>query len=719
MNRNLSRNIKSSVRLFTELNEKLAGNPVLTSVRRGLTYVIPFLLLGSLALMVTSLPVQFYQNGMESIFGANWKNVFNYIRDATFNILSLHMVLCVSYAYSIELGRLSDSISPVMTALVAFSSYIAIIGITKDSFSLDSFGVSGIFMAIVVALCATRLFLALNAIPFLKIKSLANGADSVFQFAVASFIPASLTVVTFAVVNQILSGFFGIGDIQAFLSDWVNGLFARIDSPLLSAILFILLVHILWFFGVHGSNVLEPVAQNFFAPGLLANYQAVQSGSLPENLFTKTFFDNFVLMGGCGTILCLTLAIFIAGRYKNQKSLSKISFLPVLFNINELSVFGLPIVLNPVYFIPFLAVPLLLTLISALAMYLGLVPYTAYSSEWTTPVFLSGYASTRSISGSLLQLFNLAVGVVCYIPFVRLADKVTHNQTEKYLKRVYTKFRMEEERGIPSTLLTRHDEIGNISRLLAADLKQDLKDGRITLYYQPQVDYTGKVFGLEALLRWNHESYGFIYPPLIIALADEAGFINELGDWIMDTALRDIKEMELRGIPDLVISVNVSAAQLDHEEFVDNLQQILKKHTMEPQKLKIEITEQLALTSSKRILTTMQMIKQMGIKLAMDDFGMGHSSLIYLKEYDFDTIKLDGSLTKELLNNTNCQNIISSIVDLGKSLQYSVIAEYVENEEQRCLLHELGCDRYQGYLYSKALPFEEAVEYIAECTFLN
>ena len=107
-------------------------------------------------------------------------------------------------------------------------------------------------------------------------------------------------------------------------------------------------------------------------------------------------------------------------------------------------------------------------------------------------------------------------------------------------------------------------------------------------------------------------------------------------------------------------------------------------------------------------------IKNLGVKLAMDDFGMGHSSLMYLKEYDFDTIKLDGSLVREILTNNNCRNIISSIVLLGKSLNYSVLAEYVEKEEQKRILHELGCEKYQGYLYSKAIPYQKLIKYISQ-----
>jgi EAL domain-containing protein (putative c-di-GMP-specific phosphodiesterase class I) len=232
------------------------------------------------------------------------------------------------------------------------------------------------------------------------------------------------------------------------------------------------------------------------------------------------------------------------------------------------------------------------------------------------------------------------------------------------------------------------------------------------LYYQPQIDYDGSVFGVEALLRWKHDTYGFIYPPLAISLAEEANLIDSLGNWIFSQSCSDIRTIRQAGYEDLSLSVNVSAVQLENEEFIPRLKEILEKNSLSRQLLQIEITEQIALAGSKKIIEQISSIKKLGIKLAMDDFGMGHSSLRYLKEYDFDTIKLDGSLVREVASSMNCRNIISSIVYLSKSLNCSVIAEYVEEEEQREALYELGCERYQGYLYSEPLPLDELLQYL-------
>jgi EAL domain-containing protein (putative c-di-GMP-specific phosphodiesterase class I) len=252
-----------------------------------------------------------------------------------------------------------------------------------------------------------------------------------------------------------------------------------------------------------------------------------------------------------------------------------------------------------------------------------------------------------------------------------------------------------------------------MSRFLSTDLDQDLKDERVSLFYQPQVDYKGAVFGAEALLRWKPRSVsGYLYPPLVTALAEESKLIDRLGYSIFDTVCGDLKRLYLLGHTAMTLSVNISSLQLENDSFAKNIAKIVERHGIDPKNLKIEITEQLALSSGKRIIDQIKAINDLGFKLEMDDFGMGHSSLMYLKEYDFDTIKLDGSLVRDLRSNESCSNIISSIVALGTSLNYSVIAEYVESEELRMMLHGLGCDKYQGYLYSAAIPFDKLAEYL-------
>lgn len=699
---------------YTKLSEKLGSILLLNAVEQGLTLMIPTVLIGSAALIITSFPSYKYQSAMNKLFGTEWKNTFIYIHDGTINILSLVMVICISYSYIVELDNKSENyVDPVVAALVSLCSFVTFFGINKKGFSIANYGVIGAFMAIIVAVTSSMLFHKLCSIKKIKIKVFTDGDSVAFNSALESIVPAALTIAVYAIVNQGFIAFFGIYNIQSYLSDVFTDFLLKINSPVIRAVLFTFLIDIFWLFGIHGGNVLEPVTQRVYARSLIANQILIDSCNKPMYIFTKPFFYTFIFIGGSGAVLCLIIAIFISGRNKNQRRIAKLSIIPVIFNISELIIFGAPIVFNPVYIIPFLTVPVILTLTSYAAIRWGLVPYTRYMTEWTTPIFISGYTSTGSINGSFLQLFNLILGILCYIPFVKLADKVSSYQAKKYMNRLYTSFKKTEESGVTSNLLKRHDYIGNISRLLAADMITEIENKNITLYYQPQVDYEGNVFCTEALLRWNHRTYGYIYPPLIIELAEESNVLDKLGYLIFDTACSHLKKLNDLGYNNMSISVNISAVQLEDDNFVENLKKIIQKHNINPESLKIEITEQMALSGSKKVLQRIMSIKKLGVKLEMDDFGMGHSTLMYLKDFNVDTIKLDGSFVRDISTNTNCRNIISSIVYLSKSLNYSVLAEFVENDEQRSILHSLGCDRYQGYLFSKALPFDDLVNYMS------
>ena len=697
---------------FFRFSDSVTNKPLLLAVRNGFTYMIPLVLLGSFALVLLSLPIPAYQRLMTAAFGDSWKNILLYIRDGTFNSFSLIAVVCISYSYTREFNEYRDYVSPIVASMTSLGAFIALSGINKQGFSIGHFGVIGIFIALLTALVSSGLFRWLTGVKLFQVRMFSDGANPNFNSAISLFLPAAITIAVFAGLNEALSYFFHIADLQSLISDSLLGLFGQIHSDFWRGILFILLIHVFWVFGIHGSNMLESVAQGVFVPALQANQNLLAAGLQPTQVFTKTFFDTFVLMGGCGSIICLILAILIAGGNKSQSRLARLSIIPVIFNINELMVFGIPIVLNPVYVVPFLLVPLLMTVLSYLAMTLGLVPLTSHLVEWTTPVFLSGYASTGSIAGSVLQLFNLALGTLCYIPFVKLSTKAYQAQKNTNLKKVLSAFTQSEERGVISSLLSRHDSVGSIARSLTADMEFDLAHDAINLHYQPIVDQKGNVVCLEALLRWEHKSFGFIYPPLMIALAEEAKIMNRLGDWILERACRDLDAFRKDGIENLTVCVNVSTAQLEDEGFIESLRRTLDRYQLDPAALEIEITESLALRVNRKIKGLIDAINEMGVKLSMDDFGMGHSSLMYLKEYNFDTVKLDGSLVREVMRNGNCQNIISSIVALGKTMGYRVVAEYVETEEQRALLTELGCDLFQGWLYSKAVPYTDAVDYI-------
>ncbi len=696
---------------FYDYEVKLSKVPLLNAIRKGLIYLIPLLLLGSFSLLLTSLPIEPYQTFLNYLFGENWQFFLQYIYNATFGMLSPIIVISISYSYISEL-EYQIEISPIIGALVSLTCFILISNIDATDFSLTALGVSNIFPAIIIASSSSYFFVKLSVLRAFHLRAFTQGANATFRFALSSLFPATITIVIFAIINRIIIEFYGISHLQQYYADLIESIFAKIDSPLLAGLLFIGLIHLFWFFGIHGNNIMDSVAQTHFQPGTIANYQAILDGMHPSFIFTKTTFDCFVFMGGSGTTVCLVLAILLFSKLKNLKGLCKLSLLPTVFNINELLLFGLPIVLNPIFLVPFLVLPILLSSITYFAIYFGLVPYLIHSVTWTTPIFLSGYIATESLRGSMLQLFNLIVGTLCYLPFVKLSERSFEAQCKSHLHSAFQASQASERKRFSIPLLSRHDEVGNTAKLLALDLKNALTQKDLFLEYQPQVDYDGNTFGIEALLRWRHHTFGMIPPPLIVDLAEETSLMDRLGIWIIEQAVKDSQKIHQHGFSHILISINISALQLENKFFAKWVKKILDNHKTPYQSVQFEITEQTALARSDVIIEQIEAIRKLGIKIVMDDFGMGHSSLKHLINHDFDSIKIDGSIIKNIVTNENSQAVVKSLVQLNKSLKGPIIAEYIESAEQKETLYELGCTHYQGYLFSKPLTIENLITYL-------
>jgi EAL domain-containing protein (putative c-di-GMP-specific phosphodiesterase class I) len=264
--------------------------------------------------------------------------------------------------------------------------------------------------------------------------------------------------------------------------------------------------------------------------------------------------------------------------------------------------------------------------------------------------------------------------------------------------------------GQPTPLLLQsHDAEGNLARRLVSDLKSDFKAGKLFLNYQPQINYDNTIFGTEALIRWQHEQLGAIPPPVLIALAEEAGMIDKIGLWVFKTAAEGYNELKKAGFGGVMMSVNVSPLQLDNSLLADEFKKISDNLKVPPERLEIEITEQAAINGVNHTKVINDLRKH-GFCVAMDDFVMGDSSLKCLNELNLSTIKLDGELVKEILTNPTCAETVSSVIRLSRSMNLHVIAEYVETAEQRELLNKLGCYCYQGWLYSPAVSLEKVIE---------
>jgi len=243
---------------------------------------------------------------------------------------------------------------------------------------------------------------------------------------------------------------------------------------------------------------------------------------------------------------------------------------------------------------------------------------------------------------------------------------------------------------------------------LSADLRQAWRENQFRLDYQPQVGPDGRMTGVEALLRWEHPQRGTVPPDQFIPAAEESSLIIPIGRWVLDNACAQLAAWEQR--PDrrhLGIAVNVSVRQFRHPEFVDEVMDAIERSGIQPQKLKLELTESLLADGIDVTIAKMGSLKAMGVTLSLDDFGIGYSSLSYLKRLPLDQLKIDREFVKDILTDANDAAIARTVIGLAHSLDLDVIAEGVETEEQRDFLARQGCHSYQGYLFCRPLPIEE------------
>ncbi len=249
--------------------------------------------------------------------------------------------------------------------------------------------------------------------------------------------------------------------------------------------------------------------------------------------------------------------------------------------------------------------------------------------------------------------------------------------------------------------------------LLESELNEALREQQFRVHYQPQVDVTGQMTGAEALVRWAHPTRGMIHPSEFIPVTEETGMIVPLGYWVLEAACKQLARWATRPeTAHLNISVNVSARQFRHLDFLRRVLGMIDTHVINPRRLRLELTESMLIENIEDTIAKMSVLKSRGVSFSLDDFGTGYSSLAYLKRLPIDELKIDQSFVREVLTDANDAVIACSIVALARSLGLAVIAEGVESEGQRNFLMQNGCQHFQGFLFSEAMAAEQCESFL-------
>ncbi|MGY4688379.1 PTS cellobiose transporter subunit IIC [Salibacterium sp. K-3] len=406
---------------FMPIAGKIGSLRHLVAIRDGFVGIMPLIIIGSLAVLINNFPWDGFQNFMVMVFGDNWKMVGDSVWNGSFAILSL--LVTASIAYKLAESYEADGIS---AALIAVGALVVLTPVTDDfGLSFTWLGAQGLFVAVVTSIVSTEVFRILGKYEKLKIK-MPEGVPEGVTKSFNALLPAALILFAAGLVNTLITLTFG-QSIHELVFSVIQEPLQGLSNTIGSALLFAFLNQLLWFFGLHGTNILGPIMESIYLPLIEENQSLFAAGTSAFDvpyIVTKPFFDAYVFMGGSGTTLALIFAIFLVVKSRHYRTVGKLSSAPGIFNINEPMLFGLPVVLNPVMLVPFILIPFVLTIVAYSAIAVGFVPKTVAILPWTTPPILSGYLVTGgSWSGVVLQLINLSIATAMYIPFIMAADR--------------------------------------------------------------------------------------------------------------------------------------------------------------------------------------------------------------------------------------------------------------------------------------------------------
>ncbi|BDR59770.1 PTS cellobiose transporter subunit IIC [Lactobacillus xylocopicola] len=401
---------------------KVSSAKHMVALRDGMTAAVPMIIIGSIFMIIGQFPVQGYLDFMAHLFGPNWSNVVQYITNASFNIMGLVAVAGISYS----MAKNYKGIDPFSAMIVSIAAFILTIPmqVGKDGgllIPLKQFDSSGLFTALLVGLFVTDLYVWLMhknlvfKMPDTVPPAVSNSFAALFPGAISLFVVWLIRVGVEATPMK---------SIPNVITFFLQAPMSKVTNTLGGAIVIELVICVLWFFGIHGANAISGIIDPVLYTALAANATAFKAHEALPNIITKTFFDNFVRIGGCGATLGFVILMTFFAKDKEMKALGKLSIAPSIFNINEPVVFGVPIVLNYQIIIPFILAPMANIIATYIAMKMGWVAKTiGIYPPWTTPPILSGIISTGHISGGIMQLFNIVMDTLIYFGFFKSMDR--------------------------------------------------------------------------------------------------------------------------------------------------------------------------------------------------------------------------------------------------------------------------------------------------------
>ena len=669
---------------FLSLSVKINNSPYVIAIKNSFIKLIPIVVVIAFTSLISNYFVYFI-NDYSNI------TVFN-IFDRVTLALRFSLPYIWIFLFSYYLSHLKQKNFQIQVSFFATVSllFFNVIMYNKSFFEKDP----QFILAIIIGILNYKIFnFSFNYLKnsfLLKLK-IENIYKSSFNYLVTGALHFALCLTIFSTIYILFPN---------FSLDFGNKF--NFNNSLTSALVYNFFKLAPWILGINGSHMLNSSYSQLFE-NTKFNHYSIQHGINSFQYIDQSFFDLYINIGGSGATLCMVIALFFS-KDKSHKDFAKLALIPSIFNINEILIYGFPIIANLYIIIPFILVPMIFTISTYFALIFHIIPVVDSFTTWISPTIINGIvASEANPIIFLWQFFLIYLGTSIYIIFLQKYEKINTikiNESFDLFKDSHLKINMSE---VQLNLLLNINDAKD-------KLKEILEDGKFLLYFQPIIDLnTNKVVKMEALVRIDHKYKGII-SPYFLEYFRTLKQLPTVDYWVIEKAFEYEKQMRFGNIKPL-ISINISAETFMSTDFLGRFKKIMYKYQTHPKNIVIEIIEEVCLYDINIAKSKINNLRNLGFQVAIDDFGTGYSSLSYLSDLEVDFIKIDRKFVLDL-NKEKGKKVLRDIINISHSIGCKVIIEGVENESQLQLVKIFGADFVQGFYFHKPNPYDNTMEYI-------
>ncbi|HAS6347269.1 TPA: EAL domain-containing protein [Vibrio vulnificus] len=655
---------------------KLSSNAYLNGLCNTFVVLLPISLISAFSTLISNLL---------GLIG--YDDVAGQVLRASDIVWRLFPILLLVY-YSLFLASLHklSKVTVITPALLIYFLVCHNWGLLQQGTIVPSNYPLAIIIPVLVSLtirCATQRGWFVNS-------GLPNVVDQSLNLVASTF----LLVVLYSILSFLLSTAVDLTQV----SEWM--LPSLTLDCLTHGVVYELARNLFWSLGINGHIVLAPYKAELYEMTQAAFHISAQTGE-PLPILTSNFYDIYAGIGGAGNTLSLVICMVLLTKHKAYRSLGLAVLLLSVFNINEPVIFGLPIMFNPILIVPFLLVPVFGLVVAYYATFFGLVPPISAVISWMSPPIWSGYIATGGhLSAAILQIIIILAGILIYYPFFRRMDHIASTDSTLFKSASDDFFDYEAiEQGRRTSPLFPNMMEKFSAQQRVAQLKAT---GNFVLFYQPQFDLEHhRINSVEVLIR-HQDHDGKISPPYFLDDFRTLKLTTELDLWVVRTALIEVSPLAVNCC--FKVSINISPETCLIPNFAELVISMIEESALEFTQVELEITEELLIQDAQSTQRVLNALREKGVKIALDDFGSGYSSIGYLSKFEFDKVKIDRSLVLNL-DNPKGQELFRLTSELVKITGAEIVVEGVETENELRFIAQQGIQLVQGYYFYKPMPF--------------